>query len=301
MLKGYRLRSTHAIGLRIVPATRYPVRDVTFPEGQSRIRSGSAARPRSLPPYLLTELLVVFPQPRDQPAPPRRSHQHRRRATASCPQRHSTTPTPHDHLNDFAEAVGCRPGPADHHRRHRTSHSGQRLVRCESIDTRRPRGVGLAQADDLTSAVEQRAVAVAGADCGVGLDEVDQGLARPWLALPGISRCSPEMIPAVTLFRTRAGCRSPPPGCPPRAGSAGSGPRAGRAGTTAPPRHRQRGPTAAAVPGSRRPRQSAAAWGGDVVVVFERSGALHGIGAAPTPPTEERCRDGNRQEGQAHR
>jgi len=38
-----------------------------------------------------------------------------------------------------------------------------------------------------------------------------------------------------------------------------------------------------------------------VVVVFRRCGALHGIGAAPSPPTEERCRDGNRQEGQAHR
>jgi len=57
-----------------------------------------------------------------------------------------------------------------------------------------------------------------------------------------------------------------------------------------------------------RPRWAAAASdrpsqrrGGDIVVVFRRCGALHGIGAAPTPPTEERCRDGNRQEGQAHR
>jgi hypothetical protein len=55
------------------------------------------------------------------------------------------------------------------------------------------------------------------------------------------------------------------------------------------------------VPGTHSPQQPPAAWGGDGVVVFGRSGALHGIGAAPTPPTEERCRDGNRQEGQAHR
>jgi hypothetical protein len=40
----------------------------------------------------------LFPEPRDQSAPARRGHQHRRRPTASRPRRHPPPPTAHDHM-----------------------------------------------------------------------------------------------------------------------------------------------------------------------------------------------------------
>ena len=51
------------------------VRDVTFAEDLSQVRTGSSPTGHGL-----------IPQPRDQPAPAGRRHQHRRRATTSLPQ-----------------------------------------------------------------------------------------------------------------------------------------------------------------------------------------------------------------------